>query len=169
MQDIATAAGTTRVTFYAYFPSRSELMKVLIDEQLNEALQQVGSAEHGLTPQDLVATVVDGTPEAIMAWLRRTADSRPAIRPIIRAGRDAAVVDPELTDLVERWMGEAISDIEDGLTTAGRLEPHQRHFRGVLAMAQLDFVAQNWGRADWKLTRNQMLDELSASWLQLLT
>ncbi|MFD7431607.1 TetR/AcrR family transcriptional regulator [Streptomyces sp. NPDC059814] len=169
VDDIATAAGTTRVTFYAYFPSRSELMKALIDEQLNEALQRVGSPEHGSTAQDLVATVADGTPEAIMAWLRRTADSWPAIHPIIRVGRHAAVVDPELTDLVERWMGEAISDIEDGLAMAGRLEPYQRHFRGVLAMAQLDFVAQNWDGSDWKLTRDQMLDELSTSWVRLLT
>ncbi|MFD6280208.1 TetR/AcrR family transcriptional regulator [Streptomyces sp. NPDC060209] len=169
VDDIATAAGTTRVTFYAYFPSRSELMKALIDERLNEALERVRSQEHGSTAQDLVATVADGTPEAIRAWLRRTADNWPAIRPIIRVGRDAAVVDPELTDLVERWMEEAISDIEDGLEAAGRLEPHQRHFRGVLAMAQLDFVAQNWDGSDWKLTRDQMLDELGASWVQLLT
>ncbi|WP_406428399.1 TetR/AcrR family transcriptional regulator [Streptomyces sp. NBC_00147] len=169
VDDIATAAGTTRVTFYKYFPTRSELMKALIDEQLNEALQRVGSPEHGSTALDLVTTVADGSPEAIMAWLRRTADSWPAIRPIIRIGRDAAVVDPELTDLVERWLEEAIGDIEDGLERAGRLEPHQRHFRGVLAMAQLDFVAQNWDRADWKLTRDQMLDELGASWVQLLT
>ncbi|MEU1199713.1 TetR/AcrR family transcriptional regulator [Streptomyces sp. NPDC005813] len=169
VDDIATAAGTTRVTFYAYFPSRSELMKALIDEQLNQELQRVSSPEHGSTAQGLVATVAEGTPEAITAWLRRTADSWPAIRPIIRIGRDAAVVDPELTDLVERWMEEAVSDIEDGLTSAGRLEPHQRRFRGVLAMAELDFVAQNWGRADWKLTREQMLDELGASWVRLLT
>jgi AcrR family transcriptional regulator len=169
VDDIATAAGTTRVTFYAYFSSRSELMKALIDEQLNEALQRVSSPEHGSTAQGLVATVADGTPEAITAWLRRTADSWPAIRPIIRVGRDAAAVDPDLTDLVERWMEEAISDIEDGLVTAGRFEPHQRRFRGVLAMAELDFVAQNWHRADWKLTHDQMLDELSASWVRLLT
>ncbi|WAP60261.1 TetR/AcrR family transcriptional regulator [Streptomyces sp. S465] len=169
VDDIATAAGTTRVTFYAYFSSRSELMKALIDEQLNEALQRVRSSEHGSTAQDLVATVADGTPEAIMAWLRRTAGSWPAIRPIIRVGRDAAVVDPELTDLVERWMEEAISDIADGLAVAERLEPHQRHFRGVLAMAQLDYVAQNWERADWKLTPDQMLDELGDSWVRLLT
>ncbi|MFJ3337901.1 TetR/AcrR family transcriptional regulator [Streptomyces sp. NPDC086766] len=169
VDDIATAAGTTRVTFYAYFPSRSDLMKALIDEQLNEALQRVRSPEHGSTAQDLVATVVEGTPEAIRAWLRRTADSWPAIRPIIRIGRDAAAIEPELAGLVERWLEEAISDIEDGLTAAGRFEPHQRHFRGVLAMAQLDFVAQNWHRADWKLTREQMLDELSASWVALLT
>ncbi|NDZ80205.1 TetR/AcrR family transcriptional regulator [Streptomyces sp. SID10853] len=169
VDDIATAAGTTRVTFYAYFPSRSELMKALIDEQLNEALQRVGSPEHGSTAQGLVATIAEGTPEAITAWLRRTADSWPAIHPIIRVGRDAAVVDPELTGLVERWMEEAVGDIEDGLTTAGRFEPYQRHFRGVLAMAQLDFVAQNWDRTDWKLTRDQMLDELGASWAGLLT
>ncbi|MFB7736296.1 TetR/AcrR family transcriptional regulator [Streptomyces sp. NPDC056112] len=169
VDDIATAAGTTRVTFYAYFPSRSELMKALIDEQLNEALQRVSSPERGSTAQGLVATVADGTPEAITAWLRRTADSWPAIRPIIRVGRDAAAVDPELVDLVERWLEEAISDIEDGLTAAGRFAPHQRRFRGVLAMAELDYVAQHWDGADWKLTREQMLDELSTSWVRLLT
>ncbi|TXS43685.1 TetR/AcrR family transcriptional regulator [Streptomyces sp. OR43] len=168
VDDIATAAGTTRATFYAYFSSRSELMQALIDEQLNEVLQRVGSPEHGSTAQGLVATVADGSPEAITDWLRRTADSWPAIWPLIRIGRDAAVVDPELTDLVERWMEEAIGDIEDGLTAAGRLEPYQRHFRGVLAMAELDFVAQNWHRAEWKLTRDQMLEELGTSWVRLL-
>ncbi|MFE7214075.1 TetR/AcrR family transcriptional regulator [Streptomyces sp. NPDC001698] len=169
VDDIATAAGTTRVTFYAYFPSRSDLMRALIDEQLNEVLQRVRSPEHGSTARDLVATVAEGTPEAIMAWLRRTAESWPVIRPIIRIGRDAAVIDPELPDLVERWLEEAISDIEDGLTAAGRLEPHQRHFRGVLAMSQLDYVAQHWEGADWKITRDQMLDELGASWVRLLS
>lgn len=169
VDDIATAAGTTRVTFYAYFPSRSDLMKALIDERLNEALQRVRSPEHGSTAQDLVATVAAGTPAAISTWLRRTAASWPEIRPIIRVGRDAAAVDPELRDLVERWLEEAISDIEDGLTAAGRFAPHQRRFRGVLAMAELDYVAQHWGDADWKLTREQMLDELSASWLRLLS
>ncbi|MFG2949655.1 TetR/AcrR family transcriptional regulator [Streptomyces adustus] len=169
VDDIATAAGTTRVTFYAYFPSRSDLMKALIDERLNEALQRVRSPEHGSTAQDLVATVAAGTPEAIGVWLRRTADSWPEIRPIIRVGRDAAAVDPELRDLVERWLEEAISDIEDGLTAAGRFAPHQRRFRGVLAMAELDYVAQHWGDADWKVTREQMLEELSASWVRLLT
>jgi len=168
VDDIAKAAGTTRVTFYAYFPSRSDLMKALIDEQLNEALQRVRSPEHGSTAQDLVATVADGSREAIEAWLRRTAESWPTIRPIIRIGRDAAAVDPELSNLVERWLDEAISDVEDGLTRAKRFKPRQRHFRGVLAMAQLDYVAQNAESADWKLTLEQMLTELADSWTRLL-
>ncbi|MER7840691.1 hypothetical protein ABTY98_33540 [Streptomyces sp. NPDC096040] len=98
------------------------------------------------TTVDDIATA-DGTPEAITAWLRQAADSWPGIRPIIRVGRDAAVVEPGLTDLVERLLEEAVSDIEDGLTRAGRFEPRQRRFRGVLAMAELDLVAQNRGRA----------------------
>ncbi|MGA5877335.1 TetR/AcrR family transcriptional regulator [Streptomyces cellulosae] len=168
VDDIATAAGTTRVTFYAYFLSRSDLMRALIDEQLNETLQRVRSPEHGSTARDLVETVTEGTQEAITAWLRRTAELWPAVRPIIRIGRDASVVDPDLPDLVERWLEEAIADIEDGLTAAGRLEPHQRHFRGVLAMAELDYVAQHWDGSDWKIGRDQMIEELAASWVRLL-
>jgi AcrR family transcriptional regulator len=168
VDDIATAAGTTRVTFYAYFPSRSELMKALIDEQLNERLERIRSAHRGSTAEDLVAAVRDGSRAAIHGWLAQTADRWPSIHAIIRIGRDAAAVEPELRDLVDRWLGEAIGDIEDGLIQAGRFEPHQRHFRGVLAMSQLDYVAQHWGEADWHLTREQMLDELTDSWCAVL-
>ncbi|ROO83335.1 TetR family transcriptional regulator [Actinocorallia herbida] len=169
VEDIAQAAGTTRVTFYAHFPSKGELMKALIAERLNEVLQRERSAEHGSTALGLVEAVRDGRSEVIADWLRRTADQWPVIHPIIRIGRQAAAAEPDLLhDLVEHWMEEAISDVEDGLTAAGRFAPHQRRFRGVLAMAQLDFVAQNWGAADWKLTRDQMLEELAASWSALL-
>ncbi|MER6881215.1 hypothetical protein [Streptomyces althioticus] len=61
----------------------------------------------------------------------------------------ASVVDPDLPDLVERWIDEAVADIEDGLTAGGRLEPHQRRFRGALAMAQLDYVTQHRDGSDW--------------------
>lgn len=170
VDDIATSAGTTRVTFYAYFPSRSALLRVLIDEQFDEELRRMRPAEDGspAAAHDLVAVAADGGRAAIGAWLRRAAEGWPAIRPIIRIGRDAAVVDPELTGLVEKWIEEAVGDIEEGLTRAGRLEPHQRRFRGVLAVAQLDFVAQNRERADWNLGHEQMLDELTTSWTRLL-
>lgn len=168
VDDIATAAGTTRVTFYAYFPSRADLMKALIDEQLNSALQRSRSPEHGSTAQDLVAAVADGSREAIESWLRRTVKTWPVIRPLIRIGREAAVVDPVLANLVDRWMEEAIADVEDGLTRAKRFEAHQRHFRGVLAMAQLDFVAQHWADSDWNISEEQMIAEFATSWAQLL-
>lgn len=168
VDDIATAAGTTRATFYAYFPSRSEVMRALIDEQLNERLERIRSAERGSTALDLVATVRDGSATAIHGWLAQTADRWPSIRSIIRIGRDAAAVDPQLRGLVDRWLEEAISDIEDGLVQADRFEPHERRFRGVLAMTQLDQVAQHWGEVDWGLTRAQMLEVLTESWSAVL-
>lgn len=168
VDDIATGAGTTRMTFYSYFPSRSALVRALIEEQLNERLERTGSAEHGSTALELVDAVSDGSRESILSWLTQMAERWPSIHPIMRIGRDAAAVDPELRDVVDKWLEEAISDVEDGLTKAGRFEAHQRHFRGVLAMAQLDYVAMHWGETDWKLTREQMLEELTESWCTLL-
>lgn len=168
VDDIASAAGTTRVTFYAYFPSRSDLMRALIDEQLNDRLERIRSAEHGSTALDLVAAVRDGSHETLREWVAQTAERWPSIKTIIQIGRDASAVDPDLRHLVDKWLEEAISDIEDGLTQAGRFEEHQRHFRGVLAMAQLDYVAQHWDGAEWKLDREQMLEELASSWHAIL-
>lgn len=168
VDEIATAAGTTRVTFYAYFDSRSDLMRALIDEQLHERLLSDRSPEHEASGQDLVDAVRDGSRPAMHGWLTRTSDRWPSICPIIRIGRDAAAVDPELRDLVDRWLEEAISDVENGLAQARRFKPRQRHFRGVLAMSQFDYVSQHWGEADWRVTREQMLAELADSWVSLL-
>lgn len=168
VDDIATKAGTTRVTFYAYFPSRAALMQALIDERLNESLQRIRSPEHGSTAQALVDVAASGDRAEIHAWLSDVAAKWPTITPILRIAREAAVIEAELQDLVDRWMEEAISDIEEGLTRADRLPGGVRHFRGVLAMAQLDYVAQHWGGGAWGLTQAQMLDELADSWVALL-
>lgn len=120
--DIATAAVTTRATFYAYFPSRSELMRALIDEKLNEGLQRIRSAHRGSTADDLVAAVRDGRREAIHSWLTEKADRWRSIHSIIRIGHDAAAVDPELRDLVKLWLAEATGDTEEGLGQADRFQ-----------------------------------------------
>lgn len=168
IDDIATKAGTTRVTFYAYFPSRSDLMRALIDERLNEALHRIHTPERGSTARALVEVVRDGTRERIGEWIRGTADEWPKIRPILRAAREAAVIDPDLRGLVEAWLEEAIADIAEGLEQAGRFAAHTRHYRGVLAMAQLDYTAQHWPDADWHIERDQMIETLTDSWAGLL-
>lgn len=123
VDDIASAAGTTRVTFYAYFPSKVDLMKALVSERLNAALDRVPSAEHGSTERELVAVVEDGSRERIRAWLAATSERWEAIRPYTTAAFEAAAVDPEIRALLEAWLNEAIGDIEDGLDRAGRFPP----------------------------------------------
>jgi AcrR family transcriptional regulator len=168
VDEIATKAGTTRVTFYAHFPSRSELMRALIDERLNQELARTRSNSHGSTARDLVEVVRDGTRERIGGWLSETSTHWPVVEPILRAAREAAVIDRELSTLVDRWLEEAIGDIAEGLEEAGRFEPSSRHYRGVLAMTQFDFTAAHWPAPEWGIEREQMLALLADSWTSLL-
>ncbi|MGW6334345.1 TetR/AcrR family transcriptional regulator [Nocardia rhamnosiphila] len=164
VDDIASAAGTTRVTFYAYFPSKVDLMKALITERLNAALDRVPSAAHGSTERELVAVVEDGSRERIRAWLDASAQRWDTIRPYTTTAFEAAAVDPEIRGLFDEWMNEAIGDIEDGLERAGRFPAGTRRFRGVLAITELDHVARHWTPGQWGIGYEEMLDVLTESW-----
>lgn len=167
IDEIAAAAGTTRVTFYAYFPSRADLMKALIG-QLNELLGRTESPTGRSTARTLVDIVAQGDPAKIGAWLRETAASWDAIRPYTKAAFEAAAVDPEIRALLDEWLGEATGDIEEGLDQAGRFAPESRRLRSVLAITQLDHVARNWTPGTWNADEAQVLDVLTASWVALL-
>ncbi|MBB3083898.1 TetR/AcrR family transcriptional regulator [Geodermatophilus sabuli] len=168
VDDIAAAAGTTRVTFYAYFPSRSDLMRALIDE-LNEILDRINSPAHGSTAKTLVAAVAEGTRESLRGWLTGVAAQWDTIRPYTNAANEAATVDPELRGLVDQWIDEVVADIEDGLEQAGRFDPATRHARGVLAFAQLDFVARHWAEGRPADELDRMIDVLADSWSHLVS
>ncbi|GAA0958563.1 hypothetical protein GCM10009550_47240 [Actinocorallia libanotica] len=164
VDDIASAAGTTRVTFYAYFPSKGDLMKALIAERLNAALGRVPSAEHGSTERELVAVVEDGSRERIRAWLAATSEQWDEIRPYTTTAFEAAAVDPEIRTLFDEWLNEAVGDIKDGLDRADRFPAGTRHFRSVIAMTELDHVARHWTPGTWGVERREMLDVLTESW-----
>lgn len=167
IDEIAATAGTTRVTFYAHFPSRREIMRALIDE-LNEILERDRSPIHGSTASELVAAVRGGTEQAIGPWLRRQATSWPQIKPYILAATEASAVDAEIRELFHGWFGEVIADIEEGLELADRFDPVTRHYRGVLAMGMLDGTALHWMEHQWDLETDPALDVLTEAWSKLL-
>ncbi|MEW2359639.1 helix-turn-helix domain-containing protein [Spirillospora sp. NPDC029432] len=164
VDDIASAVGTTRVTFYAYFPSKVDLMKALISERLNAALDRVPSAEHGSTERELVAVVEDGSRERIRAWLAAASERWETIRPYTTTAFEAAAVDAEIRALLDAWLNEAIGDVRDGLDRAGRFPAGTRHLRGVIAITELDHVARHWTPGHWGAGREEMLDVLTESW-----
>jgi AcrR family transcriptional regulator len=168
IDEIAATAGTTRVTFYAYFPSRADLMKALID-QLNELLGRTCSPAHGSTAASLASVVAGGDPEKIGGWLRETAGSWDEIRPYTKVAFEAATVDPEIRVLVEGWFDAAAGDIAAGLERAGRFTPQTRRVRAVLAMTELDYLARNWTPGRWDTDLEPMLEVLAISWAGLLT
>ena len=167
IDDIAVAAGTTRVTFYAHFPSRRAIMAALI-ERLNVILERHESTSHGSTATALVDVVQAGTSEAIGVWLRAQAARWPIIRPYISAAWVAAAVEPEIRELVDSWAEEVASDIQDGLDRAERFDPATRHFRGILAFDMLDRANQHWIQHQWNLETDPALDVLTEAWVGLL-
>ena len=167
VNDIAAAAGTTRVTFYAYFSSRSDLARALIGE-LNDILGRSPSPEHGSTAGHLVRAVREGTRASLGQWLRERSEQWDTIRPYMNVTIEASTVDPELRGLVEEWLEEDTADIEQELDEAGRFEPKTRHARAVLAFAQLHEVGQHWREGRWQIDRDTLIELLTDSWLSLL-
>lgn len=168
VDDIASAADTTRMTFYTYSPSKVDLIKAHITERPKPALDRVPTTTHGSTERELVAVVEDGSRERIRAWLDASAQRSDTIRPYNTTAFEAAAVDPELRGRFDEWMNEAIGDIEDGLERAGRFAAGTRRFRGVLASTELDHVARNWTAGQWGIGYEKMLDVLTDSWFGLL-
>ncbi|MER5433297.1 helix-turn-helix domain-containing protein [Streptomyces sp. NPDC002588] len=159
VDDIARAAGTTRVTFYAYFPSRTALVKALFGE-----LEELAAGH----TDALVGVVRDGGRNGIGAWLRAAADRWPRIRPYVLAAHDAAAVDPEVRELVEGRFDGLVADVQAALDRAGRFDPASRRMRAFLALTQLDQLARHWMRHGWQSAPETALGLLTDSWVQLL-
>ncbi|WP_460774522.1 TetR/AcrR family transcriptional regulator [Microbacterium sp. GXF7504] len=167
VDDIATAVGTTRVTFYAHFPNKGELMRALIGE-LNAHLERNPSPEHGSTAEKLVDAVRIGTFAAIRPWLGAQAERWPQIKPYILVSTEAAAVDPEMRELTVAWFDEVIADIVDGMARAGRHPEDQRAYRGYLAVELLNSANLRWIREGWDFQTGPELDILAHAWVHLL-
>lgn len=167
IDDIANAAGTTRVTFYAHFPARIDLIRALFAD-LNTFLER---DDAGGWPSDpaLVAAVRSGSREAIAKWIARSARRWPKVQPYLRAVDEAAITDPGIRVLVDQWWDEAYRDIEAGLDQADRFEPTTRRTRAELAFAQLHHMATSWLRRGWQVESGDAeLAVLTDGWHVLL-
>ncbi|CAH0146161.1 MULTISPECIES: TetR family transcriptional regulator [unclassified Microbacterium] len=167
IDDIASAVGTTRVTFYAHFPNKTELMRALFGE-LNRHLDRREDPEHRSTAGSLVDATHEGSFVAIRAWIGAQATRWPEIKPYITVVEEASAVDPEMRELREAWFGEVIDDIAAGLTAAGRFDEATRRYRGYLAMELLNSANLRWIRHPWSLDEGPELDILAVAWTSLL-
>lgn len=166
IDEIAAAAGTTRVTFYAYYPSRTDLMKDFM-ARVNAVLDRSDGPGPSTAP-DLVDVVRAGELPGILGWLESRAALWPVFRPYLDVLSDAAAVDPDVRSMLESWHEEVISDMVRGMEAAGRFPPETRHIRGTLAYTQLDYVATLWTRRRLEPNRDHALDVLADSWHHLL-
>jgi len=167
IDEIASAAGTTRVTFYAYYPSRTDLMREFMG-RVNSVLDRASGPDSTSTAADLVDVVREGEPAGIRAWLESRAALWPVFRPYLDVLDEAAAVDPEVRAMVDAWHEEVISDIVSGMQQAGRFPEETHHVRGSLAYTQLDYVATLWTRRKLEPNREHAIEVLADSWYHLL-
>jgi AcrR family transcriptional regulator len=167
IDEIAAAAGTTRATFYAYYPSRVDLMRDFM-ARVNAVLDRADAPGSGSTAPDLVDVVRAGELPGILAWLESRAALWPVFRPYLDVLDEAAAVDREVRALAREWHEEVISDIVRGMQLAGRFSEETRHIRGTLAFTQLDYVATLWTRRKLEPNREHALEVLADSWYHLL-
>jgi AcrR family transcriptional regulator len=167
IDDIAAAAGTTRATFYAYYPSRVDLMRDFM-ARVNAVLDRADGPDRTTTAAELVDVVREGELPGILAWLESRAALWPVFRPYLDVLDEAAAVDREVRALAREWHEEVISDIVRGMQLAGRFSEETRHIRGTLAFTQLDYVATLWTRRKLEPNREHALEVLADSWYHLL-
>lgn len=160
IDDIATAAGATRTTFYLHFSSKADLISQLL-ERADEILTSVDDPP-------LVEVVRSGDPRLVRSWLDRKFDQWDVIKPYLSASYEAAH-EQAVTQQTERWFEAVVGQMSAGLEQAGRFTAKNRRIRCVLAFGQFEYLSRRYFSVGWLIDRHTCLDELTASWCYLLS
>lgn len=160
VDQIALAAGATRATFYLHFTSKAELVRFIV-ERADELLT---SADRPPLPE----MVASNDPATIRAFLGLKFDQWPEIKPYMMISLQAAAADPEIQSALDAWHDRAIGAMESGLDAADRFDPASRRIRCSIAFGQLIFMSQRWFRLGWTIDREELLEQMTASWTGLL-
>lgn len=159
VDDIASAAGSTRTTFYLHFASKAEVMSALL-----------AKVDVILTTADdppLPDVVASGSRALVKAWLDRKFTQWDEIKPYLVASYQA-FYEPDVVEQTERWFEDAVGLMVAGLDRMGRFEPDRRRIRCVLAFGQLEYLSRRYFSVGWKVPREICLEELTDSWCRLL-
>lgn len=167
IDEIAAAVGTSRVTFYAHYPSRLDLMKEFMG-RVNAVLDRPEGPDRTSTAAELVDVVREGELSGIFGWLESRATLWPVFRPYLDVLDEAAAVDREVQAFVEQWHEDVIADMVRGMALAGRFPEETHHIRGTLAFTQLNYVSTLWTRRKYEPNREHALEVLADSWHHLL-
>jgi AcrR family transcriptional regulator len=160
IDDIAKQAGATRTTFYLHFSSKTELVNQLLKR-----------AEEILVSTDgppLSEVVRSGDPRLIRAWLESRVAQWDTIKPYMLASYQASH-EASVAEQTEQWFEDVVGQMAAGLEAADRFDPDVRRVRSILAFGELEYLSRRYFVIGWRIDRGIVMDELTASWVRLLT
>ena len=159
IDDIATAAGSNRTTFYLHFTSKADVVS-----QLLMKVDAILTADDDPTLTDVVAS---GSRELIRTWIDRKFSQWDIIKPYLLTSYQA-MNEPDVVAQTEGWLEGAVADMTAGLDKAKRFPKDRRRIRCVLAFGQLEYLSRRYFAIGWRTPREVALDELTDSWMNLL-
>ncbi|WP_406450810.1 TetR/AcrR family transcriptional regulator [Streptomyces sp. NBC_01622] len=162
MEDIAQAAGVTRVTVYAHFPGKAEIVDALVERLYG----LMGEAYADL------AALPRWTPADIRAWLEEAAVRWREMAPIRRVANAAAPTAlrslgdgrTQYVEAHERYVGMLVGDY-------GRwrgVDPAEARQRALMAVLQTESFFSAWIAVEWPLETADPLRLLADSLCHLL-
>jgi len=162
MEDIAQAAGVTRVTVYAHFPGKAEIVDALVERLYG----LMGEAYADL------AALPRWTPADIRAWLDEAAVHWREMAPIRRVANAAAPTAlrslgdgrTQYVEAHERYVGMLVGDY-------GRwrgVDPAEARQRALMAVLQTESFFSAWIAVEWPLETKDPLRLLADSLCHLL-
>jgi AcrR family transcriptional regulator len=163
MEDIAKAAGTTRVTVYAHFPGKGDIVQALA-ERVYDTMSEVYADLAGL-PQ--------WTRAALHGWLGGAAERWRAMAPTLRVAHVAGAMAGahDYTNSRNRYVEEheryAAMLTADPQRWRG-VPPAQARQRAVMAVLQSESFLTTWLAAGLPLATDDPLDLLADSLYLLL-
>ena len=160
VDDIASAAGSNRTTFYLHFTSKADVVSAL--------LAQVDGILTADDDPPLTEVVASGSRTLIRTWLDRKFTQWDIIKPYLVTSYQA-MNEPDVVAQTERWFEDAVGQMTAGLNKAGRFPEDRRRIRCVLAFGQLEHVSRRYFAVGWRTPREIVLEEMTDSWCSLLT
>lgn len=163
MEDIARAAGVTRVTVYAHFPGKGDIIQALAQR----VYDTMGEVYAGL------AKIPRWTRETIREWLDDAASQWQGMAPTLRVVHVAGAMAGahEYTKSRNRYVDEHERYAAMLLDDVGRwrdMPRPQAHQRAVMAVLQSESFLTTWLAAEMPLATDDPLDLLVDSLCHLL-
>jgi AcrR family transcriptional regulator len=156
IDDVVSAAGATRATFYLHFGGKVDLIAE-IHKRIEPELERVN--------EELTAAIRDGQRAAIARWLDSAFRLWESLKDVASAQQEAAASEPQIRAAMTASYDRAIAAIVEGFRQAGRWNSGQRKVRAILMYSQLQNVFHRWMRVGWDVNRAEMLRVMTDMWL----
>ncbi|MGV2984251.1 TetR/AcrR family transcriptional regulator [Microbacterium sp. AGC85] len=162
IDDIATAAGTTRPTFYAHFTSKADVTRALWNEMVELPSRQLW---------DDVATIVSTIPthpELLRAWLEQLMDYWWEEGPIIVALREASIIEPGIKERRDTARETITATMRHSMAAPTAMTDSERAIRALAAFELLTQIFDAWVGDVIPHERDSVIKTVLDAWTALL-